>query len=58
VSSVIGVGFAENIKALERQIASLEAGIPAAPDDPAVPGDDSTVGTTLGVLFLRERPRR
>jgi hypothetical protein len=58
VSSVVGVGFAENIKALERQIAGLEDGIPVAPDDPTVPSEDTTVGTTLGVLFLRERPRR
>lgn len=57
VSSVVGVGFAENIKALERQITSLEAGIPAAPDDPTTPGGD-TADTTLGVFFLRERPRR
>lgn len=56
VSSVVGVGFAENIKALERQIANLEAGIPTAPDDPTT-GDGDT-DTTLGVFFLHERPRR
>lgn len=57
VSSVVGVGFAENIKALERQIANLEAGIPTAPDDPTITDPDS-IGTTLGILYLRERPRR
>jgi hypothetical protein len=56
VSSVVGVGFAENIKALERQIANLEAGIPPAPDDPAA-GDSST-DNSLGVFYLTERPRR
>jgi hypothetical protein len=56
VSSVVGVGFAENIKALERQIANLEAGIPPAPDEPAA--GDSSADTTLGVFYLTERPRR
>ena len=56
VSGVVGVGFGENIKALERQIASLEAGVPAAPDDPADETDTTT--TELGVFFLREAPRR
>ncbi|NUS25032.1 MAG: hypothetical protein HOV92_12530 [Streptomyces sp.] len=56
VTSVVGVGYAENIKALERQIANLEAGIPAAPDDPAV--IPAAVDSGLGVIFLRERPRR
>jgi len=54
VSSVVGVGYSENIKALERQIASLEDGIPAAPDDP----DTGDPDTTLSVFFLQERPRR
>lgn len=57
VSSVIGVGYAENIKALERQIALLEAGTPTAPDDPTDTVDDSA-DTTLGMVFLVERPRR
>lgn len=56
VSSVVGVGFAENIKALERKIANLEAGIPAAPDDPGTTPSSSSSG--LGVIFLTERPRR
>lgn len=57
VSGVVGVGFGENIKALERQIASLEAGVPAAPDDPT---DETGTGTAtqLGMFFLQERPRR
>lgn len=57
VSGVVGVGFGENIKALERQIANLEAGVPAAPDDPT--GETGTDTTSqLGVFFLQERPRR
>jgi hypothetical protein len=56
VSGVVGLGTAENIKALERQIAALEAGQPPAPDDPAT--DDSSEHTTLGVFYLRERARR
>lgn len=59
VPNAVSVGFGENIKAIERQITSLEAGTPAAPDDPTTPDDDaSEVGTTFGLLFLRERPRR
>jgi len=56
VPNAIGVGFSENIKALERQIARLETGDPAAPDDPPGTGDDED--TRLGVFYLRERPRR
>lgn len=56
VSGVVGVGFGENIKALERQIANLEAGVPAAPDDPAAP--DTSTDSSLGVIYLVERPRR
>lgn len=55
VSSVVGVGYSENIRALERQIANLEDGVPAAPDDPAGSSDPDT---TLGTFFLQERPRR
>lgn len=55
VSGVVGVGFTENIKALERQITALEGGDPAAPDDPP-PVTDSTA--TIGLLYLRERARR
>ncbi|WP_245877092.1 hypothetical protein [Streptomyces glaucescens] len=53
VSGAVAVGFVENIKAYERQIAALENGEPPAPDDPT----DGSAGT-LGVLRLRERPRR
>ncbi|MEU1078151.1 hypothetical protein ABZ404_36795 [Streptomyces sp. NPDC005878] len=56
VSSVIAVGYTENIRALERQIAALENGMPPAPDDDAPGCDDDASG--LGVLFLKERPRR
>jgi hypothetical protein len=54
VSGVVGVGFTENIRAYERQIAALEAGEPPAPDDP----DDGSIGGGLGIILLRERPRR
>ncbi|MFD8384234.1 hypothetical protein ACFV2X_37920 [Streptomyces sp. NPDC059679] len=54
VSSVVSVSYAENIKALERQIALLETGQPPAPDDPV--DGDSSVG--FAVIQLRERPRR
>lgn len=57
VSGVVGVGFAENIKALERQITLLEAGTPAAPDDPTDgTSDDDTLA--LGWVALVPRPRR
>jgi hypothetical protein len=56
VSGVVGVGTAENIKALERQITSLEAGTPEAPDEPDTGDDEDT--TQLGVFYLRERARR
>lgn len=55
VSSVVSVSFTENIKAYERQIASLEDGEPPAPDDPS---DGSADPDTLGLLYLVERPRR
>ncbi|WP_042174543.1 hypothetical protein [Streptomyces sp. NBRC 110035] len=54
VSGVVAVGFAENIKAYERQIAALENGEPPAPDDPT----DGSTGSGLGMLRLVERPRR
>lgn len=56
VSGVVAVGFVENIKAYERQIAALENGDPPAPDDPTDPDGDSLGG--FGMLYLRERPRR
>jgi hypothetical protein len=55
VSSVVGVSFAENIKAYERQIAGLEAGDNPAPDDP---DDGSGISGDLSLVFLHERPRR
>ncbi|GHJ34343.1 hypothetical protein ACFV4E_22380 [Streptomyces hygroscopicus] len=54
VSSVVSVSYTENIKALERQIAALEAGDPPAPDDPT----DGISSTRFDVIQLRERPRR
>jgi len=53
VTGAVALNTAENIKAYERQIASLENGEPPAPDDPT---DGST--SSLGLLRLRERPRR
>lgn len=53
VSGVVAVGYTENIKAYERQIAALENGEPPAPDDPA---DGST--SSLGMITLHARPRR
>lgn len=58
VSSVVSVSFAENIKAYEREIALLESGTPPAPDEPDVPDEEDGIGTTLGMLYLVERPRR
>ncbi|TXS42935.1 hypothetical protein [Streptomyces sp. t39] len=56
VSGVVSINNSEVIKALERQIAALEAGEPPAPDDPALPGPDPA--TSLGMIRLVERPRR
>ncbi|MDX3048702.1 hypothetical protein PV378_19680 [Streptomyces scabiei] len=57
VSSVVSVTTSENIKALERQIAALQSGTPAAPDEPDAPtGNDGLAA--LGVIQLIERPRR
>lgn len=56
VSGVVSVTVGENIRAYERQIASLEAGVPPAPDDPAAPGADTS--DSLGIIQLLERPRR
>lgn len=58
VVSVVAVGFGENIRALERQIAALEAGQPPAPDDPDLDGDGIPDGPGFGVIQLVERPRR
>lgn len=55
VSGVVSVNFGANITAYERQILSLEAGEPPAPDDPAT--DDAADGG-FGVMYLVERPRR
>jgi hypothetical protein len=56
VSTVVSVGTAENIKALERQIAALQAGTPPAPDDPPTTGTDDT--PRIGIAHLIERRRR
>lgn len=54
VSSVVSVSYVENIKAIERQISSLEAGESPAPDDPT----DGVSSTGFDVIQLIERPRR
>ncbi|MFB7222464.1 hypothetical protein [Streptomyces sp. NPDC056227] len=54
VSGVVSVNFTANIAAYERQITTLEAGEPPAPDDPA----DSIPADGLGIVQLVERPRR
>jgi hypothetical protein len=56
VSSVVSVSIAENIKAYERQIASLASGGSPAPDEPDTGDDDGAV--LLGMFQLVERPRR
>ena len=56
VSSVVSLSTAENIRALERQIALLETGEPPAPDDPATPAGEDV--PAIGWIVLRERPRR
>ncbi|MFF2411864.1 hypothetical protein [Streptomyces sp. NPDC058092] len=55
VSGVVSVSFSANIAAYERQIESLEAGDPPAPDDPE---DPDGAGDGFDVLYLMERPRR
>ncbi|WP_432185494.1 hypothetical protein [Streptomyces tendae] len=54
VSGVVGVGFSENIKALERKITALQNGDIPAPDD----SDGSGSGNRIGWIILEARPRR
>ncbi|MEU9014251.1 hypothetical protein AB0D12_31680 [Streptomyces sp. NPDC048479] len=58
VPGVVAINFGEIIKALERQIAQLEAGVPPAPDDPDEDGDGLPDGYGFDVIRLVERPRR
>nr|WP_202515191.1 hypothetical protein [Streptomyces sp. SID161] len=53
VTNVVAVNFTANLAAYERQIARLEAGDPPAPDE-----EDQTGPDSIGILQLRERPRR
>lgn len=53
VTNVVAINNTANLASYERQIAALEAGEHAAPDEQDTGGPDA-----LGVLFLRERPRR
>lgn len=58
VSSVVAVTYTENIKAIERQITSLEAGIPLAPDESDPDGDGTAKDSSISMIQLIERPRR
>lgn len=58
VSSVVSVSYVENIKAYERQIARLEAGIPVAPDEEDPDGDGTANDSSLQIITLSARPRR
>lgn len=58
VSGVVSLSFAENIKAIERQIQALENGEPPAPDDPGAEDPDDGVPDGYGIIQLVERPRR
>lgn len=53
VTNVVAINTTSNLASYERQIAALEAGEHPAPDEQDTGGPD-----TLGILFLRERPRR
>lgn len=58
VSSVVGVTFTENIKAIERQLAELQAAdAPLAPDETEPPAEEVSDGQ-FGIIRLIERPRR
>ncbi|MFF1916234.1 hypothetical protein ACFVYE_32525 [Streptomyces sp. NPDC058239] len=56
VPGVVSINVAANIAAYERQITTLEAGEPPAPDDPADPDADDD--GDFGIIQLVERPRR
>ncbi|MFC7794650.1 hypothetical protein [Streptomyces cinereoruber] len=58
VSGVVSLSYAENIKAIERQITQLENGEPPAPDDPTPTGPDTGIPDGYGIIQLVERPRR
>lgn len=58
LSSVVSVSYAENIRALERKIATLQAGKPLAPDEADPDGDGTAGDNSIGVVQLVERPRR
>lgn len=58
VSSVVSVAYAENIKAIERQIATLEAGRPLAPDETDPDGDGTAGDDSLRIITLTARARR
>jgi hypothetical protein len=56
IPGAVGVGWSGNLAALDKVIASVEAG----PDDPTAPGADDDAPPVVGVVFARstyERPR-
>ncbi|MGW0948425.1 hypothetical protein ACWD4O_38540, partial [Streptomyces sp. NPDC002623] len=57
LSGAVSVSFTENIKSYERQIALLETGTPAAPDEPDT-GTEDDGSVLLGTFRLVERRRR
>ncbi|MEW9521794.1 hypothetical protein [Streptomyces tubercidicus] len=59
IPNAIGLGYAENIKAIERKIALLEAAdAPPAPDEPADNTSDDDTDPGWSIVQLIERPRR
>lgn len=58
VSSVVSVAYAENIKAIERDIANLLAGNDLAPDETDPDGDGTAGDDSLRIITLTARARR
>ncbi|MEU4916875.1 MULTISPECIES: hypothetical protein [Streptomyces] len=58
VSAVVSISTAENIKALERKITELRAGIPLAPDEDDPDGDGTALNSGPRIVQLTARPRR
>jgi hypothetical protein len=54
IPGAVGVGWSGNIAALDKVIASVEAG----PDDPTAPGADDGTPAVVGVVFARSTYQR